>query len=168
MKTRVIRAGLVHEYTGSELDYLQALIECVEKLSPEYGASIRAQVSEIVRTHSHPLSPVNHFFGECNGKLDQLAPEGMYFGRPHSRSNMAGFWPLDWLENGPPGFPRLGGGRSRSTQAWSLCYRPHSQCHWLTIRHGRLFRLKPVWFGRGCGPHNVARFTYRFNRPGTD
>lgn len=108
MKTRVIRAGLVHEYTGSELDYLQALVACVEKLSPQYGASIRAQVSEIVRTRSHPLSPVNHFFGECNEKLDQLAPEGMYFGRPHSRSNMAGFWPLDWLKNGPPGFPRLG------------------------------------------------------------
>ncbi|WP_413460679.1 hypothetical protein [Herbaspirillum huttiense] len=98
MAAKVVRAGLVHEYTNYDAtSHCEAHIACLEKLDPSAGALIRAEANELVRRFGNIRSGTKKLQSECSEFLDRLAPAGLYFGIPNVNSNMAGFWPKEWI-----------------------------------------------------------------------
>jgi len=107
---KVVKPGLIHEYANYDASaHCEAHIACLEKLNPNAGAIVRAKATELIRRFGSIRSETVQLQRECSGALDKIAPAGLYFGIPNVNSNMAGFWPREWIEGAtvrnPKGVP---------------------------------------------------------------
>jgi hypothetical protein len=106
----IVKAGLVHEYTNYDcVAHCDAHITCLEQVSPDAGARMRAKANDVMAKFGSIRSITNELQRDCSTLLDKAAPSGLYFGAPSCHSNMAGYWPVEWIEGAtnrnPKGVP---------------------------------------------------------------
>lgn len=104
---QVLKPGLIHEYANYDTTaHCEAHIVLLERLDSTAGAAVRAKADELIRKYGSIHSATTHLQRECRGALDKLAPAGLYFGIPSVNSNMAGFWPQEWIDGATPRNPK--------------------------------------------------------------
>lgn len=95
---QVLKPGLVHEYANYDVIlHCEAHIACLEMLDPAVGAVMRGKANAEIAKFGSIRHVTRELQSECSGLLDRMAPTGMYFGAPSTHSNMAGFWPSEWI-----------------------------------------------------------------------
>lgn len=104
---QILKPGLVHEYANYDASaHCEAHIACLELVNPQAGSLMRAKANEAVAKYGSIRHATYELQRECSDLLNMAAPVGMYFGAPSARSNMAGFWPSEWIEGATPRNPK--------------------------------------------------------------
>ena len=104
---QILKPGLVHEYANHDATaHCEAHIACLELVDPQAGSLMRAKANAAISKYGSIRHATYELQRECSERLDKAAPVGMYFGAPSARSNMAGFWPSEWIEGATPRNPK--------------------------------------------------------------
>lgn len=102
---KVLGPGVVHEYnTDGQYNYtahVEAQLRVLEQLCPAEGAQLRARFESVCSSRYADGDHINKVASTISQQLDALAPDGHYYGAPRDNSNIAGFWPNEWLHHGP-------------------------------------------------------------------
>jgi len=104
---QILRPGLVHEYANYDASaHCEAHIACLERIHPQAGLLMRAKANAVVAKYGSIRYATHELQRECSDLLNKTAPADMYFGAPSAQSNMAGFWPSEWIEGATPRNPK--------------------------------------------------------------
>lgn len=102
---KVLKPGLVHEYNAdgsyNYTEHIETQLRALERLNPETGAAVRVRFENVRGCRYAPNDSLLKVAQSISERLDDLAPEGLYYGIPRDNSNLAGFWPVEWLKGGP-------------------------------------------------------------------
>lgn len=111
VSTREDMLGTVIHGTLQPEDLLRATIEVLEKLDADRASKIRKQYPDVfgifLKSHGerspafqskevlHILEEASWCFEEICNELDQIAPEGTFFGSHPGDGSDFGFWPVE-------------------------------------------------------------------------